>query len=113
MLSAEADVRGARRDDPGGRARAGGRRAARSGDRVPADLRLAARRLRIDEAALTGESVPAAKSSDPVAPECDRRRSRGHGVLGHHGRRPAGATGVVVATGSDTEIGRINQLLVA
>ena len=39
------------------------------GTRVPADLRLArARNLRIDEAALTGESLPVDKNTDPVPP---------------------------------------------
>ena len=39
-----------------------------SGDKVPADLRLAdAKNLRTEEAALTGESVPAEKTTDPVA----------------------------------------------
>ena len=38
-----------------------------SGDKVPADLRLAdAKNLRTEEAALTGESVPAEKTTDPV-----------------------------------------------
>lgn len=40
----------------------------KSGDRVPADLRLLeATNLRIEESALTGESVPSDKSTDPVA----------------------------------------------
>ena len=44
-----------------------------AGDRVPADLRLTrARNLSIEEAALTGESVPVAKSTEPVAPAAAR-----------------------------------------
>src|SRR5207344_1524798 len=39
-----------------------------SGDKIPADLRLVeAKNLRTEEAALTGESVPADKSPDPVS----------------------------------------------
>ncbi|HYD69195.1 HAD-IC family P-type ATPase [Azospirillum sp.] len=41
-----------------------------SGDRVPADLRLiAAKELRVEEAALTGESLPVEKSTAAVSPE--------------------------------------------
>src|SRR5690606_29201763 len=54
-----------------------------SGDRVPADLRiLSSRELRIDEAALTGESVPVAKTPDPVDADTelgDRVRCLGDG----------------------------------
>src|SRR5215470_7347823 len=82
-----------------------------SGDKVPADLRLAdVKHLRTEEAALTGESVPADKSVDPVPEKAtvgDRESMAFSGTLVVAGR----ATGVVVGTGSETELGRINQLL--
>jgi len=82
-----------------------------SGDKVPADLRLAdAKNLRTEEAALTGESVPAEKSSDAVPENAtvgDRESMAFSGTMVVSGR----ATALVVATGSDTELGRINQLL--
>jgi magnesium-transporting ATPase (P-type) len=82
-----------------------------SGDKIPADLRLIdAKNLRTEEAALTGESVPADKDVD-VAPANATVGDRGNiafsGTMVVSGR----ATGVVVATGSETELGRINQLL--
>jgi magnesium-transporting ATPase (P-type) len=82
-----------------------------SGDRIPADLRLIdARNLRTEEAALTGESVPAEKTTDVVAAKAtvgDRENMVFSGTMVVSGR----ATGVVVATGSQTELGRINQML--
>ncbi len=82
-----------------------------SGDKVPADLRLlAVRNLRIDEAALTGESVPTEKSVGPVAPDVplgDRACMAYSGTVVTFGQ----GTGVVVATASATEIGRISHLL--
>jgi magnesium-transporting ATPase (P-type) len=82
-----------------------------SGDKIPADLRLAdVKNLRTEEAALTGESVPADKSIEPVAPNStvgDRECMAFSGTMVVSGR----ATGVVVATGSATELGRINALL--
>jgi calcium-translocating P-type ATPase len=82
-----------------------------SGDKIPADLRLAeAKNLRTEEAALTGESVPADKTTDPVAEKAtvgDRESMAFSGTMVVSGR----ATGVVVETGSETELGRINQLL--
>jgi magnesium-transporting ATPase (P-type) len=82
-----------------------------AGDRVPADLRLTrARGLLIDEALLTGESVAAEKQEDPVAPDAalgDRRCLAFSGTLVAAGQ----GTGVVVATGGDTEIGRISALI--
>jgi magnesium-transporting ATPase (P-type) len=84
-----------------------------SGDKIPADMRLVdAKNLRTEEAALTGESVPAEKVTDPVSPEStvgDRECMAFSGTMVVSGR----ATGVVVATGSRTELGRINQLLAA
>src|SRR5499425_1087851 len=82
-----------------------------SGDKIPADLRLAdVKNLRTEEAALTGESVPADKSTDAVSRNAtigDRESMAFSGTMVVSGR----ATGVVVETGSETELGRINQLL--
>jgi Ca2+-transporting ATPase len=82
-----------------------------SGDKVPADLRLVrVKNLLVEEAALTGESLPVAKRSDAVdrmAPLGDRIGMAFSGTLVLQGT----ATGVVVATGGSTELGRINALL--
>src|SRR5262249_25192054 len=82
-----------------------------SGDKVPADLRLTdVKNLRTEAAALTGESVPTDKSTDPVSAKAtvgDRESLAFSGTLVVSGR----ATGVVVATGSETELGRINRML--
>ncbi len=83
------------------------------GDRVPADLRLLkARGLAIEEAALTGESVAAEKGEGAVpvdAPLGDRASMAFSGTLVAKGQ----ATGLVVGTGSATEIGRISGMLQA
>jgi magnesium-transporting ATPase (P-type) len=82
-----------------------------AGDRVPADLRLLrARGLLVDEALLTGESVAAEKLEEPAAADAalgDRRGMAYSGTLVAAGQ----ASGVVVATGLTTEIGRISTLL--
>jgi magnesium-transporting ATPase (P-type) len=82
-----------------------------SGDKIPADLRLVeVKNLRTEEAALTGESVPAEKSVGAVSANAtvgDRECMAFSGTMIVSGR----ATGIVVATGSETELGRINQLL--
>lgn len=82
-----------------------------SGDRVPADLRLLhSRNLRIDESVLTGESVPSEKSTNPVRDTAvlgDRSSMAFSGTLVSFGV----GTGVVVATGPRSEIGRISTLL--
>jgi P-type Ca2+ transporter type 2C len=84
----------------------------RAGDRVPADARVAlAVNLSIDEAALTGESAPVEKASDPLPAEDiplgDRRNMVYAGTLITRGRGRA----VVVATGMATEFGRISSLV--
>ncbi|HEX2942405.1 MAG TPA: HAD-IC family P-type ATPase, partial [Rhodopila sp.] len=81
------------------------------GDIVPADARLvSAQGLRVNEAMLTGESLPVAKRADPVdpgAPLADRTCMvfRGTAVTG------GGGTGIVVATGAHTEMGRVQRLV--
>jgi calcium-translocating P-type ATPase len=81
------------------------------GDRVSADVRLLhAERLRTQEAVLTGESAPVDKrpeAAPPAAPLADR-----HSML-HAGTVVAAGTGlgVAVATGSDTQVGRISALI--
>ena len=82
-----------------------------AGDRVPADLRLiTVHGLHVQEAVLTGESVPVSKASDPVdaaVPLGDRASMAWSGTLVTQGT----ALGVAVATGQGTEIGRIGGLL--
>jgi len=82
------------------------------GDRVPADLRLFfTRNLNADEAALTGESIPAEKSSEPILkpnlPPGDQRCMVFSGTFITRGS----ARGVVIATGEETEIGKIARLM--
>ena len=82
-----------------------------AGDRVPADIRLVkASNLRIDEAALTGESVPVDKATTPAAQTAalgDRSSMAYSGTIVAAGQ----GTGVAVATGPQTELGRISGLL--
>jgi magnesium-transporting ATPase (P-type) len=82
-----------------------------AGDRVPADLRLLrARSLRIEEAALTGESVPVEKGIEAApasAALAERSSMAWSGTLVAAG---SGA-GVAVATGAATELGRISTML--
>jgi Ca2+-transporting ATPase len=82
-----------------------------SGDRVPADMRLlSARSLKVEEAALTGESVPVEKHTEPLAEETpltDRSNTVYGGTLVTYGTGAA----VVIATANDTELGRISSML--
>ncbi|TVR95147.1 MAG: HAD family hydrolase [Wenzhouxiangellaceae bacterium] len=83
----------------------------KAGDRVPADIRLLeAHDLRVDQAALTGESLPVKKT--PAAVEegtdlADRDCMIYSGSMTTNGQ----ATGVVAVTGSETELGRISGML--
>jgi magnesium-transporting ATPase (P-type) len=83
----------------------------RSGDRVPADVRLIeTTNLQIEESALTGESLSTHKHPDPVDEDAgigDRSAMAFSGTLVTSGR----AAGVVTATGVHTEIGRINTMI--
>nr|WP_245534004.1 calcium-transporting P-type ATPase, PMR1-type [Effusibacillus pohliae] len=83
-----------------------------SGDRVPADLRLIrCQSLEIEESSLTGESLPVTKSVDPIedplAGVGDRRNMAYMGTMVTRGK----GVGVVVATGMDTEMGLIADLI--
>ena len=82
-----------------------------AGDRIAADARLiSARGLRIDEAPLTGESVPVDKRPQADLPDADlaERASMAYsGTLVTQGQ----GTGVVVATGAATQIGRITTMM--
>jgi P-type Ca2+ transporter type 2C len=82
-----------------------------SGDKIPADLRLIrVRNLRVEESALTGESVAVEKHTDPVAAGSvpgDQKCMAFSGTSVVYGR----ATGVVVETGSHTELGKINRMI--
>ncbi|MFW6339658.1 MAG: cation-translocating P-type ATPase [Wenzhouxiangella sp.] len=83
----------------------------RAGDQVPADLRvLKARGLQVDQAALTGESVPVDRTDEAVDEDtalADRKGMVYSGTLVTAGE----AEGVVIAIGSDTELGKISTML--
>ncbi|GLY49860.1 HAD-IC family P-type ATPase [Lentzea sp. NBRC 102530] len=82
-----------------------------AGDQVGADLRLVgARELRVDESALTGESVPSDKNPLVLPPEtalADRANMAYSGTLVTSGS----GRGVVVGTAGETEIGRVHRLV--
>lgn len=83
-----------------------------AGNQVPADLRLIEiAQLRVDESALTGESVAVDKHTDPLleheAALGDRLNMAFKGTTAAHGR----GRGIVVATGMATELGKVAGLL--
>jgi magnesium-transporting ATPase (P-type) len=113
MLSLEATVirDGKRQTVPAEQLVPGDRVLLRAGAKVPADLRLVAvRELQIDEAMLTGESVPVTKETE-VLPEVtdlgDRLCLAFSGTLVTSGQ----GVGLVVATGDHTELGKISQMV--
>lgn len=83
-----------------------------AGDIVPADIRLIeAMSLKVEESALTGESVPSEKDAEIVcdtdAPLGDRKNMVYSSGVVSYGR----GKGVVVATGMGTEVGKIAKML--
>lgn len=82
-----------------------------SGDRIPADLRLfQARNLQVEEAALTGESLPVTKQTGILSEDtglADRTNQAWMGTLVRSGQ----GEGVVLAIGDGTEMGRIAKLM--
>lgn len=83
-----------------------------TGNYIPADLRLLeAINLRIEEAALTGESVPVQKDAaarlQSDIPIGDRKNTAFMGTVVNYGR----GKGVVVATGMNTQIGMIAEMI--
>ncbi|MCI0430532.1 MAG: cation-translocating P-type ATPase [Rhodospirillales bacterium] len=84
-----------------------------AGDRIPADARvIESANLRADEAALTGESMPVAKETQPIDADIaigDRRNMLFASTVATYGRGRA----LVTATGMATEVGRIAGLLEA
>ena len=83
----------------------------RSGDKVPADLRiLTAKNLRVEESPLTGESTDVSKITEPVEEKSvigDRKNMAFSGTMVTFGT----AAGVAVTTGADTEIGKITKMI--
>jgi Ca2+-transporting ATPase len=82
-----------------------------AGDRVPADMRLLhCRDLQVAESALTGESVPVAKDIQPLPAEtvlAERHNMAYASTMVTYGQ----ASGIVTATGDQTEVGRISRLI--
>lgn len=82
-----------------------------SGDRVPADVRLlTVRGLQVDESALTGESVPVEKGTQAIAAETPLAERINMAYAGSFVTFGQG-TGLVVATGNQTEVGQISKSL--
>ena len=84
-----------------------------AGDKIPADARIVeSANLHVDEAPLTGESVPVTKETRPIDADVglgDRRNMLFASTVATYGRGRA----VIVATGMDTQVGRIAGLLEA
>jgi len=83
-----------------------------AGNRIPADLRLMyAKNMRIDESMLTGESTAVEKNIDPIETKnlslAEQKNIAFGGTLVTQGS----GLGIVVATGSESEIGKISELI--
>ena len=83
----------------------------KAGDKVPADMRLVkSKDLRVEESPLTGESSAVEKNTEAVEEDAvvgDRFSMVFSGTVVTYGK----ATGVVVGTGEETEIGKINKMM--
>ena len=83
-----------------------------AGDLVPADLRLLkSAELKIEESALTGESVPAEKDAGSHCPGNAPLGERKNMAFASTGVASGAGVGVVAATGMDTAMGRIAHML--
>jgi len=81
------------------------------GDKIPADMRLLRTdNLRVEESALTGESVPAEKKVNAL-PENTELGDRINMAFSGTTVSSGTGTGVVIATGANTELGKINQMM--
>ncbi len=83
----------------------------KSGDKIPADIRLVkSKDLRLEESPLTGESTSVDKTTEPADEDAiigDQTSMAFSGTSVTYGK----ARGVVVFTGQDTEIGKINRMI--
>lgn len=83
----------------------------KSGDKVPADMRLFdTNELKIEEAILTGESLAVKKSTDKIEKDClpaEQKNMAFSGTYVSHGR----GLGIVSSIGKQTELGKINEML--
>ncbi|XP_064165680.1 sarcoplasmic/endoplasmic reticulum calcium ATPase 2b [Anguilla rostrata] len=86
------------------------------GDKVPADIRLTSIKsttLRVDQSILTGESVSVIKHTDPVPDPRAVNQDKKNMLFSGTNIAAGKAVGVVVATGVNTEIGKIRDEMVA
>lgn len=83
-----------------------------SGDMIPADARLvSANGLKVQESALTGESVPCDKASDTICPEKCPLAERKNMIYSSTTVIAGNCTAIVTETGMETQVGKIAHLL--
>ncbi len=83
----------------------------KAGDRVPADIRITgSNNLRVEEASFTGEAEEVLKSPDPVRENTELADRTSMTYMGTTVRNGS-ATGIVVSTGVNTELGKINTMM--